>query len=65
MGDDSLFVCANEVGWTVGADLEVALVLHWTAKAAYLFVDFVQTVRNAVVCYERRVIFCSTQLYER
>ena len=29
----------TELGWTVGAGVEVALAANWTAKAEYLFVD--------------------------
>jgi outer membrane immunogenic protein len=35
----STFDSTTEVGWTVGAGLEVAFAPNWTAKAEYLFVD--------------------------
>jgi outer membrane immunogenic protein len=35
----STFDSSTEVGWTIGAGIEVGFAPNWTAKAEYLFVD--------------------------
>jgi outer membrane immunogenic protein len=48
----STFVGASDtnIGWTVGAGLEAALVGNWTAKVEYLYVDLGDIACSAAAC---------------